>query len=107
MSITNMHRLMAIMLGRLEMDIDECISAYTALSDRIFQKQRHRVKINGKIQGRFNTAELERSIKEIIVQKGLQEDTLLKISDNARCKVYKSSLITKAKQCRAQTNEGL
>ena len=78
---------MAIMLGRLEMNIDECISAYTDLSTKVFQKQRHRVKINGKIQGRFDTAELERSVKEIIGQKGLQKDALLKAPDNARCKV--------------------
>ncbi|KAI9810451.1 MAG: hypothetical protein M1827_006227 [Pycnora praestabilis] len=80
--------LMAIMLGCLEMDIDECISAYTTLSDRVFQKQRHRIKINGQIQGRFDAAELERSVKEVIVQKGLQEDALLKRSDNACCKVF-------------------
>ena len=87
MSIANIRSLMAIMLGCLEMDIDECISAYTTLSDQIFQKQKHRVKINGQIQGRFDAAELERSVKEVIVQKGLQEDALLKRSDNSCCKV--------------------
>ena len=87
MSLANIRSLMAIMLGRLEMDIDECISAYTTLSDRVFQKQRHRVKINGQIQGRFDTAELERSVKEVIVRKGLQEDALLKKPDNSCCKV--------------------
>lgn len=86
MTLANIPSLMAIMLGRLEMTIDECISAYANLSDRIFQKQRHRVKINGQIQGRFDTAELERSVKEIIVQKGLQEDALLKRLDNTCCK---------------------
>ena len=87
MTLANIPSLMAIMLGRLEMTIDECISAYATLSDRIFQKQRHRVKINGQMQGRFDTAELERSVKEIIVQKGLQEDALLKRLDNTCCKV--------------------
>ena len=78
---------MAIMLRRIEIKIDECISNYTHLSTKVFQKQRRRVKINGKIQGRFDTAELERSVKEIIGQKGLQKDALLKAPDNARCKV--------------------
>ncbi len=69
------------------MDIDECISAYTELSDRIFQKWRHRVTMKGKVQGRFDAAELERSVKKVVVQNGLQEDTLLKASDDERCKV--------------------
>ena len=52
--LANLRCLMAIMLGRLEMDIDEYISAYATLSDRIFQKQRHRVKINGQVQESFD-----------------------------------------------------
>ncbi|KAI4122850.1 MAG: hypothetical protein LQ338_005584 [Usnochroma carphineum] len=76
------------MLGRLEMDIDDCISAYTTLSDQVFQKQRHRINITGQIQGRFDTAKLERSVKDIIVQQGLQEDALLKAPDDACCKVF-------------------
>ena len=87
MSLTNIRSLMATMLGRLEMDINECISAYTTLSDQIFQKQRHRFKISGQIQGRFDAAELEHSVKEVIIHKGLQEDALLKRTDNACCKL--------------------
>lgn len=75
------------MLGRLKMNINECIDAYLSLSDRIFQKKRHRVKINGNIQGRFDSEELARAVKEVIAAQGLQDDTLLKdISENT-CKV--------------------
>jgi hypothetical protein len=38
------------MLGRLKMSIDDCIDAYLLLSDRIFQKKRQRVTVNGQIQ---------------------------------------------------------
>ena len=38
------------------------------------------------IQGRFDAAELGRSDKEIIIHKGLQENALLKRTDNACCK---------------------
>ena len=51
------------------MDMDACIAAYTEMSDKIFQKKHHRVNArNGQIQGRFDSAELERAIKEIIAE---------------------------------------
>ncbi|KAK5459541.1 hypothetical protein LTS15_003670 [Exophiala xenobiotica] len=57
--------LIAVMLGRLEMTIDECIDAYLSLSDRIFQKKAHRVNIQGKFQGRFDSKKLEKAVKEV------------------------------------------
>jgi len=75
------------MLGRLKMSIDECIDAYLQLSDRIFHKKRHRVTVKGKIQGRFDSDELERAVKEVIKGQGLQEDALLKDTPDASCKV--------------------
>ena len=78
--------LIAIMLGRLQMTVDECIEAYTSLSDKVFEKKTHRVKINGKLQGRFDGAELEHNIKRILRDRNLNEDELLKDVD-APCKV--------------------
>ena len=75
------------MLGRLRMSIDECIDAYLSLSDRIFQKKRHRVTIKGNIQGRFDSEELERAVKEVVTAQGLSEDTLLKDESDDACKV--------------------
>ncbi|KAH7119390.1 acyl transferase/acyl hydrolase/lysophospholipase [Dactylonectria estremocensis] len=66
--------LIAIMLGRLRMTIDECITAYTSLSDKVFEKKSHRVKINGQFQGRFDTAALEQAVKQILVDNGHGED---------------------------------
>lgn len=37
--------LIAVMLGRLRMTVDECIDAYTSLSDRVFEKKGHRVNL--------------------------------------------------------------
>ena len=76
------------MLGRLRMTVDECIDAYVSLSDRVFQKRRHRVTIKGLVQGRFDSEELKRAIKEIIVRQGLAEDALLKDAPDAKCKVW-------------------
>jgi hypothetical protein len=75
------------MLGRLRMSIDECIDAYLTLSDRVFIKKRHRVTVKGKTQGRFDSDELERAVKEVIAKQGLQEDALLKDAADAPCKV--------------------
>lgn len=76
------------MLGRLRMTIDECIEAYSSLSDKVFEKKYHRVSITGKIQGRFDAVALEQAVKQILVNRGLNEDALLKDSPDAACKVY-------------------
>ncbi len=75
------------MLGRLRMSVDECIDTYLSLSDRVFQKKRHRVTIKGSIQGRFDSEELERAVKEVVTAQGLQEDALLKDAADDTCKV--------------------
>ncbi|KAG7289879.1 hypothetical protein NEMBOFW57_006256 [Staphylotrichum longicolle] len=77
--------LIAIMLGRLQMTIDECIDAYTSLFDKVFEKKCHRVNVRGKLQGRFDTAELEQAIKKILVDRGFGEDALLKDSPGTVC----------------------
>jgi hypothetical protein len=69
------------------MSIDDCTNAYISLSDKIFQKRRHRVNVKGQVQGRFDSDELERAVKEIVVKQGLGEDALLKDSPDAKCKV--------------------
>ncbi|XTI91299.1 FabD/lysophospholipase-like protein [Cenococcum geophilum] len=80
--------LIAIMLGRLRMTVDECIDAYVSPSDRIFQKRRHCVTIKGQVQRRFDSDELQRAIKEIVARQGLAEDALLKDAPDAKCKVF-------------------
>jgi patatin-like phospholipase/acyl hydrolase len=79
--------LIAIMLGRLRMTVDECISAYTSLSDRVFEKKRHRMNLKGGIQGRFDAAELESAVKKIVTDRGLEPDALLRDAPDAPCKV--------------------
>ncbi|KAI9673080.1 MAG: hypothetical protein M1829_004394 [Trizodia sp. TS-e1964] len=80
--------LIAIMLGRLRMSVSDCIDAYLKLSDRIFQKKNHRVTIKGKVQGRFDSEELTRAIKEVLKAENLEEDALLKDESENACKVF-------------------
>jgi len=75
------------MLGRLKMDVDTCIDAYTEMSDSIFQKVAHRVTLSGKVQARFDSERLTKSIKAIIKQHGLQEDDTLLEKPAQGCKV--------------------
>jgi hypothetical protein len=75
------------MLGRLKMNVADSITAYLSLSDRVFRKTKHRVTIKGKIQGRFDSEELARAVREVIKEQGLPEDALLKDEPNAGCKM--------------------
>ena len=84
--------LIAIMLGRLEMTVAECIVAYTDMFKRIFETQKHKipVKIRGKtadLQGRFDLKILENSIKEIVKSRELSEADLLNTGDVRACRV--------------------
>ncbi|KAJ9642435.1 hypothetical protein H2199_004816 [Coniosporium tulheliwenetii] len=83
--------IIAIMLGRLRMNLDECEDAYLKLSRRIFQPKRRfgmAAKAADFLQanGRFDSKKLEEIIKECIRTK-LDEDALLKDAD-PRCKVF-------------------
>jgi hypothetical protein len=75
------------MLGRLKMSVADCITAYLTLSERVFRKTRHRVTVKGKVQGRFDSEELARAVREVIKQQGLPDNTLLKDAPEAGCKV--------------------
>jgi hypothetical protein len=75
------------MLGRLRMTVDECIDAYLSLSDRVFQKKRHRISVKGHIQGRFDSKELEQAVKDVVTKQGLPQDALLKDASETACKV--------------------
>lgn len=65
--------LIAIMLGRLRMTIDECRQAYLGLAAEAFELNNHKVKPKWgapwkwELNARFNTEALERGIKRIIV----------------------------------------
>jgi patatin-like phospholipase/acyl hydrolase len=78
--------LIALMLGRLGMTVDEAIEAYTELSPKIFTKLHHRVTWKGKAQGRFDHTAIEEGVKALLVKKGYDEDTLLKEPATNTCK---------------------
>jgi patatin-like phospholipase len=76
--------LIAIMLDRLRMTVDDCTLRCLTRSSR----RRARVTVKGKQQGKFDTAKLERAVKQILVDRGFDKDALLTDSFNVPCKVY-------------------
>lgn len=72
------------------MSVDECIDAYLRLSARIFQNRGNGLVNIAKLGlniPRFDAAELESAIKDVIAGCGYDEDVLLKDSPGAGCKV--------------------
>jgi hypothetical protein len=86
---TNASRLIAIMLGRLEMDVDECISAYVTLMRNVFEHQTRKAPINlrGNVKPRFDSAKLQEAITTVIKDRGLSETDLLDDKKEHGCKV--------------------
>lgn len=82
------NRLIAIMLGRLEMDVDECIVAYSDLAAAVFSKKLSRVPvtINGKIKPRFDSAKLEEAINRVVAQYGASRIEMLNDGNERGCR---------------------
>ncbi|TVY60674.1 Calcium-independent phospholipase A2-gamma [Lachnellula suecica] len=82
--------LIALMLGRLGMSVDECIAEYTALSSEVFTHLQRRMDWKFRLQGRFDHKSLEKRIKALLVERGEDPDALLS-SPNSSCKTKQTS----------------
>ena len=77
---SNQGGLLAIMLGRLRMSIDECEEVYVELSQKIFAPHRSKANIVGQVldfvnaQGKFSSEALQAGIKDVVKGKGFSED---------------------------------
>ena len=93
---TNWLRLIAIMLGRLGMGVQECIDAYTELARNVFEEKRYQIPLSKWVgpmfgKARFNGTKLEEAVKKIVMKKtGTNEASMLDIRENP-CKVYEAS----------------
>lgn len=80
------------MLGRLRMSLDECEEAYLKLSESVFNPRRHSSNVIGRVtdlilvKGKFDTQELENSIKGTIEARNFHVDELLQ-DEESQCKV--------------------
>ena len=76
------------MLGRLEMNVDECITAYNDLAETVFSQKKSRMPFNwkGRTQARFDSSKLENAIRNTITEAGISETTLLNDGGERGCK---------------------
>ncbi|RSM18258.1 hypothetical protein CDV31_002984 [Fusarium ambrosium] len=82
--------LIAIMLGRLEMDVGECIAAYCKLFESVFKVKKHwsRVTARGKIQPRFDSKKLKAAIETVLKDRNISPTTPFNDRVNRGCKVF-------------------
>ncbi|KAF5588637.1 calcium-independent phospholipase A2-gamma [Fusarium pseudoanthophilum] len=85
-------RLIAIMLGRLQMDVDECISAYNELIKVVFNEKArvHQSKFSllGQTQARFDSGGLKAAIEKTLKDRGLSPTDSMVDSREPDCKVF-------------------
>ncbi|KAJ4038294.1 hypothetical protein NW756_008572 [Fusarium oxysporum] len=83
--------LIAIMLGRLQMDVDECISAYSDLIKVVFNEKArvHQSKFSllGQTQARFDSGGLKAAIEKTLKDRGLSPTDSMVDSREPDCKV--------------------
>ncbi|RHZ57295.1 uncharacterized protein CDV56_103895 [Aspergillus thermomutatus] len=80
--------LIAIMLGRLKMDVDQCINVYIRLSQQAFTRKNY-IPVTPRLsfRARFDSKRLEQALKTVVVEQGLDEDALLQDPDTS-CRVF-------------------
>jgi hypothetical protein len=66
------------MLGRLEMDVDECIGAYSDLAAAVFGEKLSSIPVNikGGLKARFDSAKLESAIRKVVEDSGASNQDL-------------------------------
>lgn len=87
-----MSRLIAIMLGRLRMGVQETIDAYLRLAKDVFQERPHSVLVPGVIGAmaglaRFSGDKLAAAVKRVVKEKTGNENTSFFDSQEDQCRV--------------------
>ncbi|KAK5095006.1 hypothetical protein LTR70_009623 [Exophiala xenobiotica] len=101
--------LIAVMLGRLEMSMDECIDAYLKICKHIFVKERRTFSLSGKVKARFDTNQLEILTKQMVAKHtgGKNSERMLdKGRANSRlCRVFVCASCTENVRLRSYHSE--
>ncbi|RPA72443.1 hypothetical protein BJ508DRAFT_314726 [Ascobolus immersus RN42] len=95
--------LIAIMLGRLEMTIEDTIEAFESFAGTVFAERLDNkakvLRLLNAFSGRkawFRGEDLENCVKELIGRQGLDPDAPLRpVSETSRCKVFVTAVRTK------------
>jgi len=83
------HRLIAIMLGRLQMSVEDCIIAYVKLMRRIFERKENRSIMStiGRVKPRFSAQALSEAIVEVLRASGHSPSESFEEPGDPTCKV--------------------
>jgi hypothetical protein len=76
------------MLGRLEMDVDECIGAYSDLAAAVFGEKLRSIPANikGDVKARFDSAKLESAIRKVVEDSGTSNQNLFNDGTQRGCR---------------------
>ncbi|KAJ5316420.1 hypothetical protein N7476_006727 [Penicillium atrosanguineum] len=82
--------LIAIMLGRLEMGIDECIAAYSELMHLIFGQKMNNLPVDwaGNIRAQYDSTKLKHAIEHVIEGAGVAPDAPMNNGQTRRCRAF-------------------
>jgi patatin-like phospholipase/acyl hydrolase len=73
--------LIALMLGRMRLSVDQCIEAYNEMAPAIFTKLHHRIDIKkGETRGRFDHNALKLGVQRVLQRYGFDPEEKLKES---------------------------
>jgi len=88
-SLTDINRLIAIMLGRLVMGVDECISAYSEFMRAIFKAKSSRfpISLKGRTKARFDSKLLRNAIEQVIAHHDASKTDLFNEGGPRGCRV--------------------
>lgn len=84
------YRLIAIMLGRLEMDVDECIAAYIQLMESVFCDKVNNLPVgwSGNIKAQYDSKRLKAAIETVIINAGASPEDAMDDGKPRRCRVF-------------------
>lgn len=77
------------MLGRLEMDVDECISAYNSLMKSVFEERSHRMLVGwtGRTKARFSLTKLKNAIEKVFADRRISGSDHFNDGNSRGCRV--------------------
>jgi hypothetical protein len=75
------------MLGRLEMDVDDCITAYSELAEAVFGEKLSPFpfSLKGRVKARFDSTKLEKAVRKV-VQSSTSENELFNDGTERGCR---------------------
>ena len=78
------------MLGRLGMDVDECIEEYKNLMGTIFGSKAHSLPIHTSfsVAAQYDGRKVKKAIEEVLERHNLQKDAAFNDGIERRCRVY-------------------